>query len=119
MGMIELPGFFRGDDHTIRLRLKYKATGTPVDITGWTITSTIKLSSEQPDSEGIQSVYKAEAGNPDNSLGIAYLVFTHDMTEKLLTTSYQIDFQREKDGLIKTLFTARISVIPDVTRGQA
>ena len=115
--MIELPGFFRGDDHSIRLVFK-KTDKTAMDIGGWKFICTIKLSSEMPDAEGIQATFTA----PDNPIpsqkGIAVLQFSHDQTKTLLPTRYQVDVQKNVSGSLQTLFVGSLSIKADVTRGE-
>ena len=115
--MTELPGFYRGDDHTYLMTFRNRDTQELIDITGWLITSTIKLSSEMPDSEGIQSRYLADADTLPSMEGKAVLHFTSDQTRNLIPTRYQIDFQKIESGLTQTLFTGYLTVKADVTRG--
>ena len=117
MGMITLPGFYRGDDHALRLEFRNKENGELIDLTDWTFISTIKLSSEMPDSEGIQTTYTVTSSSPPSLKGIVYLAFSHQKTRTLIPTLYQVDVQKTVAGKIQTLFVAKIPVRSDVTRG--
>ena len=115
--MIELPGFYRGDDHTIRLIFTNANDGSAADIAGWELAASLKLSSELPDSEGVTSIYRAPDQVSDELKGMAFLNFTHEQTQNLIPTTYQLDVQRTNGGLVQTLLVARIKILSDVTRG--
>ena len=117
--MTELPGFYRGDDHTYLLVFRDRETEELIDITGWLITSTIKLSSEMPDSEGIQARYLADEDALPSMEGKAVLTFNSDQTRNLIPTRYQIDFQKFQAGMTQTLFTGYLTIKADVTRGPS
>lgn len=117
--MMTLPGFYRGDDHALKLEFRNKDTQELIDISGWSFVSTIKLSSEMPDSEGIQAIHTVPEGDEVGKLkGVVYLHFFHNQTINLIPADYVMDVQKTVDGNVQTLFTASIPILPDVTRGD-
>ena len=124
MNEIQLQPFYRGDDFALEVSLKNKTSQDPVDITGWVLTSTMKLSSELPDTaqlddnghrQVLQVIKKVPAGD-DASNGIAKLLFPHDQTAELIPTTYQLDIQAEVSDSVTTLVKGKIKVLADVTR---
>ena len=119
----QLQPFYRGDDFALEVILKTRATGQPVDITGWVLTSTMKLSSEIPDfpqldDTGQRQVLQVMRKVPDDSEaknGIAHLLFPHEETEELIPTTYQMDIQAEFGDSVTTLMKGKIQVLSDVT----
>ena len=120
----ELNPFFRGDDFALQVTLKNKADQSPVDITGWCLSSTMKLSSELPDypqmdSKGNRQVLQVIHQVPDSDdakNGIARLLFPHDQTQTLIPTTYQLDIQAEAGDSVMTLMKGLVRVNADVTR---
>ncbi len=115
--MTELPGFYRGDDHTIRVEFRNKADNSLVDVSGWQFTCTMKLSSESPDSEGIQVTYTAHDNPVPSMVGVALLSFTSRQTRNLLPTKYEVDIEKRVNGFTQTVVKTKILIKPDVTRG--
>lgn len=122
--VIQLKPFYRGDDFVLEVSLKNKTTQDPVDITGWVITSTMKLSSELPDNpqfdhnenRQVLQVTKKVPDNADAKKGTAKLLFPHDETAQLIPTTYLLDIQAEVSDSVTTLVKAKIKVLSDVTR---
>ena len=121
--VVQLQPFYRGDDFALKVSLKTKTSQTPVDITGWVLTSTMKLSSEIPDfpqlkdngNRQVLQVTSKVSDNEDAKNGIAHLLFPHKETQELIPTTYQLDIQAEVGDSVTTLMKGRIEVLSDVT----
>lgn len=108
---------FRGDDHALRLQIADEA-GQPVDITGWSFRSSMKLSTEEPDSAAVVSVTVPPVSGPDATQGIAYISLPSAQTKNLKAPAvYVFDVQREYNGKVSTVFAGRVKIKPDVTHG--
>lgn len=122
--MIQLNPFYRGDDFALEVKLRTKSAGEPVDISGWFLVSTLKLSSELPDNPQLDDdnnrqvlqVFTRVPANEDAQNGIAHLLFGHEQTAQLIPTTYQIDIQAEIGDSVTTLMKGKIRVLSDVTR---
>lgn len=120
----QLQPFYRGDDFALEVQLRQKESQTPIDITGWVLTSTMKLSSELPDNpqmndtgqRQVLQVIKVVPDNDDARQGRATLLFPHEETEQLIPTTYQLDIQAEVSDSVTTLMKGKIQVLSDVTR---
>lgn len=123
MAVSELSGFYRGDDHALRLVVKEAVSGDPVDVSGWLFISTLKLSSEMPDQpelddDGLRQVMTTQTLAPVDEVslvGECTLVFGHDQTRELIPTTYQMDIQRTFQDSVITVFRGTIPVLADVT----
>lgn len=123
MAVTALSGFYRGDDHALRLVIKEVGSGDPVNVSGWLFISTLKLSSEMPDQpeldeSGNRQVLRTEALalDDDNAqAGECTLLFPHEKTAQLIPTTYQIDIQRTYQNSVITVFRGTIPVLSDVT----
>ena len=123
MSTNNLSPFFRGDDHTIRVLVTQRDSDDPVDVTGWVVTSTMKLTTEiadddEFDDDGYRQVLKTSVTAPDNEdsqAGIFYLTFPSSGTRQLIATEYEIDIQSEASNVVRTLYAGRVEVQPDVT----
>lgn len=123
---VMLKGFYRGDDHAFELVVGIKDEDEPVDITGWQFVSTMKLSSELPDTpefddNGNRQVLQVqtEAEDVDDSKqGIVFLHYPKAMTRDLIPTLYEIDIQVTYSGVTQTLIKGQIPVLPDVSHGD-
>ena len=121
--MTELSGFYRGDDHALRIVIKEKGSNDPVDVTDWYFISSMKLSSEMPDTpelddEGNRQVLKVDVmalAGAESEAGECTLLFPHDKTRQLIPTTYQIDIQRTYQDSVITIFRGTIPVLSDVT----
>ena len=124
--MTVLAGFYRGDDHALELVVRIKDEDSPLDITGWVFTSTMKLSSEMPDQpefsdDGSRQVLQiqTEAEDIDDSKqGIVFLHYPARLTRDLIPTTYEIDIQVQYSGVTQTLIKGVIPVFPDVSHGD-
>ncbi|CAM3844667.1 hypothetical protein [Parendozoicomonas haliclonae] len=111
-----LKPFYRGDTRPYTVSLRDEAD-TPIDISGWVLSCTMKLSTEQPDSEAPVRVSNT-ISSADGVAGVAPVVLPKEQTQNLLATVYQIDFQLESpEGAVTTLFAGEVEVLADVTRG--
>lgn len=124
--MTELQPFYRGDDHALQVTVKMKGVDDPVDITGWTFTSTMKLSSELPDQpqlddDGHRVVLQIKTDaedNEDSKAGRIDLLYPSAQTGQLIPTKYDIDIQVSRNNIIQTLVKAKIQVLSDVSHGE-
>ncbi len=124
--MTQLAGFYRGDDHVLEVIVRVKDTGDPINISGWLFTSTLKLSSELPDTpefddSGNRQVLQitAEADDTDDSAaGRVYLLYPASMTKDQIPTTYEIDIQVQFSGSTRTLVKSSIEILPDVSHGD-
>lgn len=116
--MIEqMPPFYRGDDYCLRITLRDQSTDTPYPIDGWHFVSSLKLSTEMPDSEGLQVTYEAPDNPPESMKGVVLIHYPKDQTNGLLTTTYLMDLQATMDdGIRQTLFVGSVAVLAEVTR---
>lgn len=120
----QLNPFYRGDDFALEIKVRDKETQSPIDITGWVLVSSLKLSTETPDDpemhpdgyRQVLRVLKVVTAGAEAEAGTASLLFPHDQTAELLPTRYQIDIQAEHDDTVITLLKSTIEVQADVTR---
>ena len=111
-----LDPFYRGDSRAYRVTLRDEDQ-QPINITGWTITSSMKLSTEQPDKDAPVRVSNV-VGEDDGLTGNAYVIFPPEQTKKLIPTIYRIDFQiKSPAGSVTTLLCGEVEVLADVTWG--
>lgn len=123
--VIELRPFYRGDDYAIQVTVRNKADKSPVDVTSWCLSSTMKLSdalNDQPqiDKDGYRRVLQVCYQVPDTDdsrAGIARLLYPNELTNDLIgNTIYQMDIQAEVSGSVITLMKGKVLVLTDVTR---
>lgn len=106
---------YRGDDHAMRLEIT-DSNAAPIDITGWSFRSSMKLSTEDADSKAPVSVQIGPVSGPDAQAGVVYVNLPHEQTKNLIPTVYHFDLQRELDGKISTIFAGKVKILADVTR---
>ena len=107
---------YRGDDFTLRVVITDSAD-VPVDITGWSFSSSMKLSIYMEDSEAEVSVSVPPVSGVEAELGVVYITYPSDQTKNLLPVPYAVDLQRVFNGNVVTVFAGTVNVLGDVTRG--
>jgi len=112
--MADLKPIYRGDTYAYELRFKEKVNQTPIDITGWELAFTMKLSAESADAE--LQVVKIVDGTEGPS-GVAALLLTAEETAQLIPTRYSFDFQVKNGPVTRTLTKGIIKVESDVNHG--
>lgn len=92
----------------------FKEVNEPLDLTGYTLTFTLKEQKYAPDNE---AVIQKQLYIRDAEQGTAQLELTADeMNLELL--SYWYDVQIEKAGEVKTALRGMLHVTYDITRGH-
>lgn len=115
MALPELFTMYRGDDYTVKLTFTDEATN-PIDITGWSLKSTMKLSPEMSDdADRVVKVDLAPLTGTDASNGIAYITYPHEQTKNMVSGTYYLDVQKEHLGAVATVLKGTVVVDPDVT----
>jgi len=105
---------YRGDDHTLWVEIK-DDKDQPVDITGWSFKSTMKLSTELPDDDAPVKVDIPTIHDADAAIGVLTITFPKEQTKNLLVTDYLFDLQAQNNGLVTTIFVGKVKVKGDVT----
>lgn len=114
--MRTLEPFHRGDTHSYRVSL-VDANDQPLDITGWHMSSSLKLDPALPDDKA-GAVVQITVDETDGKKGIANLTFTREQTHNLVPAYYFIDFQLTSPlGIRTTVLVAQVEVKADVSRG--
>ncbi len=109
--MKKLNDFYRGDTKEVKVTIT-KADGSPFDLTGATITFTMKKDDTDPDAE---AVIQKTAVISTPASGEALLTLTATDTNQD-TGEYFYDFQLvDSSGKVTTLLKETISVLQDVT----
>lgn len=115
---MSLPALFemyRGDDYTMQLTFEDELSQA-IDVTGWELKSTMKLSTELPDDDPTNvQVDIGPLSGADATNGIAYITYPNSQTGNLIPGEYLLDVQKEHLGSVLTLFTGTVTVKPDVT----
>ncbi len=123
--LVELTPFYRGDDYALQVTVRNKIDQSPIDITHWCLSSTMKLSdalNDEPqiDKDGYRRVLQIVYQVPDTEeshVGIAHLLYPNEKTNDLIgNTFYQMDIQAEISGSVITLMKGKVLVLTDVTR---
>jgi len=115
MACPKISDFYRGDTKI------YKFTFTGIDITGWDVWFTLKMTQNDIDDNASLQV-KATAGddpNDDPINGIMFLTVPSDVTNLVEPGIYFYDFQRVIDGTppdVRTLLAGKIKILSDITR---
>ncbi len=124
--MTELQPFYRGDDLALEMTVRDQSTQAPVDVTGWIFDSSMKLSSELPDTpeldkQGHRQVITTTtlADGAEAEKGEVRLLFKSTQTAQMLATRYQVDIQAVYYGVVQTLYKNTITVLADVTHKGA
>jgi len=105
---------YRGDDLSLSLTFKDYATQDPIDITGWTISFTIKEKTYLPDDDAAVVIDVVTHIDPVN--GKTGIVVPHADTNELEGV-YQYDIQYTTNlDIIRTFARGQINFIDDVSR---
>lgn len=104
--------FFRGDSKVINLTVKDQ-DGNPVDITGATITFTVKEDAADADDDAVIQV----DGDPiPGSEGKAKIELEPTDTDVEPKTTYVFDIQIKIDSNVYTVAQGGVSVLRDITQ---
>lgn len=114
MALQQIFEMYRGDDFTLKVHIT-DSNGMPVDITGWSFKSTMKLSTELDDTEAEVQVDIAAVSGPDAEAGVLYINYPHEQTKNLIPRTYVVDLQRELNGMVTTVFVGEALIKADVT----
>jgi len=106
---------YRGDDYTLRVVITDN-DDVPVDITGWSFSSSMKLSVFMEDSEAPVSVDVPAVSGVEAEAGVVYVTYPSDQTKDLIPTQHVVDLQRVYNGKVVTILSGAVSVLGDVTR---
>ena len=106
---------YRGDDYTLRVVITDN-DDVPVDITGWSFSSSMKLSVFMEDSEAPVSVDVPAVSGVEAEAGVVYVTYPSDQTKDLIPTKYAIDIQRVFYGNVITILSGEVTILGDVTR---
>ena len=109
---------YRGDDYTLRVVITDN-DDVPVDITGWSFSSSMKLSVFMEDSEAPVSVDVPAVSGPEAEAGVVYVTYQSDQTKDLIPTKYAVDIQRVCNDKVITVLSGDVQVLGDVTRRTA
>lgn len=115
MSLPQLFSMYRGDDYTVKLTFTDDQTA-PIDITGWVLKSTLKISPEMSDDADL--VVKVDVPaliGTDATNGIAYLTYPHEQTRNMVPGQYFLDVQKEHMGAVATVLKGTLTVDSDVT----
>ncbi len=110
--MDKLANFYRGDTKQVTITIK-KADGTAFDLTGATITFTMKKDETDPDASAV--IQKNAVLQVPSTDGIAILTLTSADTAKD-TGEYYYDFQLvDSTGRVATLLKETVEILQDIT----
>lgn len=108
----------RGDDILLRFTLR-DGDDSPIDVSGWAFTFTMKLSPNITDDDAHVQVSTTVTNPVQAQGGIVDIELPNQQTSNLLPTSYHWDLQVVKSGgKITTLYTGKVKVVADITRNQ-
>jgi hypothetical protein len=106
---------YRGDDYTLRVVIT-DSDDIPIDITGWSFSSSMKLSTEMDDTEATVSVDIPAVSGAEAEAGVVYVSYSKEQTVNLFVTKYVVDLQRVFNGKVITVFSGMVKILGDVTR---
>jgi hypothetical protein len=119
MALQQLFEMYRGDDYTIKLTFTDEFD-VPIDVTGWVLKASLKISPEmEDDADHVVTVDLAALTGTDATNGIAYITFPHEQTKDMVSCTYYIDVQKEYLGAVVTVLMGTITVKSDVTKRTA
>ena len=105
--------FIRGDDVNRKLTFTDK-NGDPINITGWTVSFTMKKNTNDGDDDAI---YKVDIVNHLPETGSTNLSILKSVTKDWPIGCWSYDIQIEKaNGIVRTILLNSAEVIKDVTR---
>lgn len=103
----------RGD--TLRLRNTYERSGTPVDITGYTISSQVRTRHDQKIADLTVAIEADQATYP----GRFFITATNTETAAWAPNTYDCDIQiADVDGVTRSTKTFPFVVVQDVTSSR-
>ena len=104
----------RGDSEVFNVTFK-DAAGAACDITGWTVTFTIKREKSDPDSAAVAQKVVTEHTEPES--GTAVITLLPADTTNLEPRGYWYDIQAKTDaGDVYTVLKGKLTLEYDVTR---
>ena len=109
---------YRGDDYSLRVEIT-DDSGVAIDITGWSFSSSMKLSVFMEDSEAPVSVDVPAVSGAEAEAGVVYVTYPSDQTKDLIPTKYAVDIQRVYNDKVITVLSGDVQVLGDVTRRTA
>lgn len=115
--VLEAQRIFRGD--TLKLQYTFKEDGVILDITGWEVKLTVRLTpAPTSDTTDVDAILTSLADIPVGTDGIANFNITPEQNT-IDPTEYKYDVQyKNVDGDIRTVGTGRYIVDFDVTRSE-
>lgn len=115
MALPELFTMYRGDDYTLKITFTDELDA-PIDISGWVLKSSMKLSPEMADNaERCVQVDLAPLSGTDAQNGVVYITYPHEQTKDMVAGTYFLDVQKEYVGSVVTILKATATVDSDVT----
>lgn len=111
----------RGDNYPYNLTFR-DDTGTPIDITGWKITFTLRelysIQEITPETNDSTAIFTVDATITDAINGVAVINFAiNDFN--IDPESYSYDIQIINNGIITTLVYGTLTILADTTRVQS
>jgi hypothetical protein len=107
--------FYRGDQYTILLTIKYRSSGDPIDITGYNFLLSVDPSSD-PDDAGNQLFQVAGVLDGDPTTGKVGFPVTSTHSDQEPAT-YFYDVQMTTDtGDIRTILKDEFVITMDITK---
>lgn len=109
----DLDPLVRGDDWSLKLNIT--SSGSPVDITGYTYTWTLKDNVDDADPGALQ-VTTTPSGSAA-ALGQVILTASAATTTNIIPQTYTYDVQQvNTTGVVQTLLIGKVKVVKDITR---
>lgn len=110
--------WYRGDSYPLELTIKDKATGEPVDLTGYTFLFTVN-SEQNPDDVTNQLFQTVGVIDVDQGLNTGKVIFTPEVldTEDAAIATYYYDIQLSYAvGRPRTIKKAKFKIIQDISK---
>jgi hypothetical protein len=109
----DLDPLVRGDDWSLKLNIT--SSNSPVDITGYTYTWTLKDNVDDPDPGALQVTLVASGSSA--AIGEVILSATAAVTTNITPQTYTYDVQQvNTTGVVQTLLLGKVKVVKDITR---
>jgi hypothetical protein len=108
--------FYRGDDFAFKIEVK-DASDVAVDLTGWTVTFTMKRNLNRDDSLADLQITKENLSDLDASNGLLVILLSSANTKTLNPGKYFFDIEVKTGSSTQTVLSGVNEVIADVTRG--
>lgn len=111
-----LDPFYRGDTVVWDVQFQDEETGDPINIANFKLTYTMKRDPDLPVQPGDLSHAVIFPDTPDSHEGRGQFRIEATMTEQLIPTVYEYDFQLTTDtGEVRTLAKGTVRVLQDIT----